>query len=68
MPRRTPLEVIIAQQTDRQAQYEKRKRDAGFTKACVWVPTDRVAELKTLARNWVSEAEAAADPPASDPR
>lgn len=60
MPRRTPLEVAIAQQTERQAQYEKRKRDAGFTKTCVWVPTERSAELKDLARSWCAEKEAGA--------
>lgn len=64
MPRRTPLEVAIALQTDRQAQYEKRKRDAGFTKACVWVPVERVQELKDTARSWCDEKEAASDPPA----
>lgn len=57
MPRRTPLEVAIAQQTDRQAQYEKRKRQAGFTKTCVWVPDDRVEELKAIARAWTAEKE-----------
>ena len=60
MPRRTPLEVAIAQQTDRQAQYEQRKRKAGYTKACVWVPSERVDELKALARAWTAEKEGAA--------
>lgn len=65
MPRRTPLEVAIAQQTDRQAQYEKRKREAGLTKACVWVPSECVQQLKELARKWCDDKEAAADPPPS---
>ncbi len=69
MPRRTPLEVFINGQTDRQAQYEKRRRDAGFTKTCVWLPNESVAEFKEKARALVVEKEAAiareADP---DPR
>lgn len=65
MPRRTPLEVFINQQTDRQAAYEKRRRDAGYTKACAWVPSERAAEFKEMARQWCSEKEAqeAADSP-----
>ncbi len=58
MPRRTPLEVFINGQTDRQAQYEKRRRDAGFTKTCVWLPTECVDEWKEKARALVAEREA----------
>lgn len=59
MPRRTPLEVFINGQTDRQAAYEKRRREAGYTKACAWVPADRAEEFKALARAWCDEKEAA---------
>lgn len=58
MPRRTPLEVFINAQTDRQAAYEKRRRDAGFTKTCVWVPLEDVAEFKEMARQRVAAKEA----------
>lgn len=61
MPRRTPLEAFINGQTDRQAAYEKRRREAGFTKACAWVPTERADEFKELARHWCAEKEAKAD-------
>jgi len=57
MPRRTPLEAFINGQTDRQAAYEKRRREAGFTKACAWVPTERADEFKELARQWCAEKE-----------
>ena len=65
MPRKTPMEALIALQTDRQAQYEKRRRDAGFTKSCVWVPTECVQQLKDMARDWCAKKEAddAADSP-----
>ena len=61
MPRRTPLEAFINGQTDRQAAYEKRRRDAGFTKTCVWLPTECVAEWKEKARQLVAEKEAKSD-------
>lgn len=48
--RRTPLEAAIAAQTDRQAAYEKRQRDAGLTKTCVWVPIADADALKEAAR------------------
>jgi len=59
MPRRTPLEVFINAQTDRQAAYEKRRREAGYTKACAWVPAERAEEFKELARKWCAEKEEA---------
>lgn len=69
MPRRTPLEVFINAQTDRQAAYEKRRREAGFTKACAWVPAERADEFKELARKWCAEKEASdAAATGSDPR
>ena len=49
MPRRTPLEVAIAQTTEKQAKYEKRLRGSGLTKCCVWVPTAEVAAFKEAA-------------------
>lgn len=52
------MEVFINAQTDRQAAYEKRRRDAGFTKACAWVPTERVTEFKEMARTWCAEKDA----------
>lgn len=57
MPRRTPLEVFINAQTDRQAAYEKRRREAGFTKTCVWLPAEDVAEFKEMARQRVAAKE-----------
>jgi hypothetical protein len=63
------LEVFINGQTDRQAAYEKRRRDAGFTKTCVWLPNDCVAEWKEKARALVAEREAQqAVEAAPDPR
>lgn len=50
MPRRTPLEVFINGQTDRQAAYEKRRREQGLTKACAWVPADLASEWKEVGR------------------
>jgi len=65
MPRRTPLEVYIAQTTDRSLRYEQRMRASGLTKACVWVPTHCVDALKEMAEKWRSEHEkqAPSDPP-----
>lgn len=60
MARRTPLEVAIARQTEKQARYEGKLRDAGLTKVCVWVPTDFAAELKEIARAKREETEQAA--------
>lgn len=56
MARKTPIERVIAQETDRQARYEARRRKEGLTKTCVWVPAGRAEELKALARQWVAEA------------
>jgi len=61
MPRRTPLEAFINAQTDRQASYERRRRQQGFTKACAWVPVERADEWKEIARQWCAEKEAKAD-------
>jgi hypothetical protein len=63
MPRRTPLEAFINAQTDRQAAYEKRRREAGYTKTCVWVPTEKVEDLKEMARAMCADKEAADAPP-----
>lgn len=67
MPRRTPLEVYIARETDRSVRYEQRKRDEGLTKACVWVPTHCVDALKDMAQKWRDEAAAKASPAPSEP-
>lgn len=58
MARRTPLEVFINAQTDRQAAYEKRRREAGFTKTCVWLPVEDVEAFKEMARVKVAAKEA----------
>lgn len=55
MPRRTPIELHIAQSTDRSLRYEARMRASGLTKVCVWVPTGRVADLKAQAETWRDE-------------
>lgn len=57
MARRTPLEVAIARQTEKQARYEGKLRDAGLTKVCVWVPSHCSVELKELARQWREKHE-----------
>jgi phage terminase small subunit len=69
MPRRTPMEVFINAQTDRQAAYEKRRREQGLTKCCVWLPTECVEEWKEKARHLVAEKQAKASPESPpDPR
>jgi hypothetical protein len=67
MPRRTPLEVYIAQTTDRSLRYEARMRAAGLTKACVWVPTHCVDALKETAEKWRADHEKAAQTAPSEP-
>ena len=34
---------------EKQREYYKRQKDAGFVKACVYVPSDKVAELQAFA-------------------
>jgi hypothetical protein len=55
MPRRTPIELHIAQTTDRSLRYEARMRASGLTKVCVWVPASRVDDLKSQAETWREE-------------
>lgn len=70
--RRTPMEVFINAQTDRQAAYEKRRRDQGLTRVAVWVPLEDVQAVKDWARERLEAHEArealrglSADPSAS---
>lgn len=49
MPRRTPLEVAIAQQTEKQGRYEAKLRAQGMTKVCLWVPIAHVDGFRTMA-------------------
>lgn len=48
--RRTPLEVAIAKQTEKNARYEAKRREAGLVRVSVWVPEGRKADLHELAR------------------
>ena len=50
--KRTPQEQAIAEQTSRRARYEARLRKSGFKKTTVWVPGDRLEELKALVKAW----------------
>lgn len=50
MPRRTPLEVAIARQTEKQARYEGKLRELGLTKACMWSTPALADVLKLVAR------------------
>ena len=56
---RTPLEAYIAGETDRRAKYDKRQRDKGLTRTAVWVPADKLTELRAFVAALNTERETA---------
>ncbi|WP_162792387.1 hypothetical protein [Novosphingobium sp. P6W] len=49
MPKRTPIEQAIAEQTDRRAVYVRRMREKGNRQIACWVPVSAAEEFKDLA-------------------
>lgn len=49
MPKRTPIEQAIAEQTDRRAVYVRKMREKGNRQIACWVPTTFAEEFKDLA-------------------
>lgn len=47
--KRTPLEELIIEKTDRRARYKKRMRDGGNSRVEVWFPSAYAADLRELA-------------------
>lgn len=43
------MEQAIAEKGSRVARYEKRLRDAGFVKVCVWATVECAEEIRALA-------------------
>lgn len=50
MVRKTPLELAIAEQSDRRLRYDKRMRESGRTRMTLWSPDDSAADVRELAR------------------
>lgn len=48
--KKTPLELAIAEQSDRRLRYDKRMRENGNTRITLWSPDGSAADVRELAR------------------
>jgi hypothetical protein len=48
VPKRTPIEQAIAEQTDRRVIYERKMREGGNRRVTMWVPSSVWPELQEL--------------------
>ena len=60
MPRGRPKKYDDG--VSREKRYSERMREKGFTSTMVWVPADRVGELRQFAEQLRNEAEARSTP------